>query len=110
MGKLSFLTINVNGYRGVRKRFKLIEYFKVIPSDIIFLQKSHSLKQDESFWKRAWRGKLFFSHFLSNSCDVAILIRPNMSIDLRLVTHIVKGRCIHLCIDIKDVVFIIINV
>ena len=82
MGRLSFLSINVNGCRGVEKRFKLIEYLKAIPSDIIFLQETHSLEQDETFWKRAWRGKLLFSHFLSNSCGVAILIRPNMSFDL----------------------------
>ena len=56
MGKLSFLTINLNGCRGVEKRFKLIEYLKVIPSDIIFEQETHSLEQDESFWKRAWGG------------------------------------------------------
>ena len=51
-----------------------------------------------------------FSHFLSNSCGVAILIRPNMSFDLRFVKHIVKGRCIHLYIAIKDVVSDIVNV
>ena len=34
-----------------------------------------------------------FSHFLSNSCGVAIFIRPNMSFDLRFVKHIVKGCC-----------------
>ena len=110
MGKLSFLTINVKGCRGVEKRFKLIEYLKTIPSDIIFLQEMHSLEQDETFWKRAWRGKLFFSHLLSNSCGVAILIRPNMNFDLRFVKHIVKGRCIHLCIAIKDIVYDIVNV
>ena len=33
-----------------------------------------------------------------------------MSFDLRFVKHIVKGRCIHLCIAIKDVVYDIVNV
>ena len=33
-----------------------------------------------------------------------------MSFDLRFVKHIVKGRYIHLCITIKDVVFDIVNV
>ena len=50
MEKLSFLTINVNGCRGVEKRFKFIEYLKVIPSDIIFLHETQSLEQDESFF------------------------------------------------------------
>ena len=49
-----FLTINVNDCRGFEKRFKLIEYLKVIPSDIIYLQETHSLEQDDFFWKRAW--------------------------------------------------------
>ena len=97
----------MNSCRGIEK---LIEYLKAIPSDIIFLQETHSLEQDETFWKRAWRGKLLFSHILSNSCSVAILIRPNMSFDLRFVKHIVKGRCIHLCITIKDIVYDIVNV
>ena len=56
------------------------------------------------FGKEHGGGKLLFSHFLSNSCGVAILIRPNMSFDLRFVKHIVKGMCIHLCIAIKDIV------
>ena len=88
----------------------MLEYLKLIPSDKIFFQETHSLEQDESFWKRAWRGKLFFLIFGSNSCGVAIWIRPNISFDLRFVKHIVKGRCIHLCIAIKDVVFHIVNV
>ena len=71
---------------------------------------THSLEQDETFWDRAWRAKLLFSNFLSNSCGVAILIRPNMSFDFRFVKHIVKGRCLHLCIAIKDVVYDIVNV
>ena len=50
------------------------------------------------------------NYFLSNSCGVAILIRPNISSDLRFVKHIVKRRCIYLCIAIKDVVFDIVNV
>ena len=33
-----------------------------------------------------------------------------MSFDLRFVKHIVKGRCIHLCIAIKDIVYDIVNV
>ena len=33
-----------------------------------------------------------------------------MSFDLRVVKHIVKGRYMHLCIAIKDVVFVIVNV
>ena len=51
-----------------------------------------------------------FRIFLSNSFGVAILIRPNMSFDLRFLKHIVKGRCIHLCIAIKYVVYDIVNV
>ena len=70
-GKAIFFTINVNGCRGVKQRFKLIEYLKAIP-----LQETHSLEQDEPFWKRTWKVKLIFSHFLSNACGVAILIRP----------------------------------
>ena len=74
------------------------------------MQETHSLEQDESFWKSAWRGRFYFSHFLSNSCGVAILIRQNMSFDFRFVKHIVKRMFIHLCIAIKDVVFDIVNV
>ena len=33
-----------------------------------------------------------------------------MSFELRFVKHIVKGKCIHRCIAIKDVVFDIVNV
>ena len=47
---------------------------------------------------------------MSNSCGVAILMHPNMSLDFHFVKHIAKGRRLHLCIAIKDVVFDIVNV
>ena len=61
---------------------------------IFFLQEIHYLEQNETFGKRAVGVDCFFSHLLSNSCNVAILIRPNMSLDFRFVKHIVKEMCV----------------
>ena len=72
-GNYNFISNNVKGIMASEKRLKLFEYLKNNIDDhgFIFLQKTHSLSNDELKWKDEFGGT-FFSHGKSNSCGVAI--------------------------------------
>ena len=62
--KLSFITNNIKGTQSLKKRLKLIQYFKskIEPCGLFFLQETHSNSKTEQKWKEDFRGKVFFSH------------------------------------------------
>ena len=66
----NFLCNNVKGLQTYKKRLKLFNYFKnkIFPNGIIFLQETHSTKENEIKWKDKFDGDLYFSHGKSNSC------------------------------------------
>ena len=71
---LTFITNNVKGIQSIKKRLKLIEYFKskITTHEILFLQETQSSSDDEQKWRDNFRGNTFFSHGKRNSCGVLI--------------------------------------
>ena len=73
---LSFITNNVKGIQSLKKRLKLIEYFKSKTKThrILFLKGTHSSSDDEQKWRDNSGGNsnTFFSHGKRNSCGVLI--------------------------------------
>ena len=71
---LSFITNNVKGIQSMKKRLKLIEYFKskIMKHRILFLQETHCNSDDEQKWRDNFGGNTFFSHDKRNSCGVLI--------------------------------------
>ena len=72
--KLSFITNNVKGIQSLKKRLKLIQYFKskIGPCGLLFLQETYSNSKLEQKWKGDFHGKVFFSHRKKNSRGVLI--------------------------------------
>ena len=70
--KLSFITNNVKGVQSLKKRLKLIQYFKsrVGPCRLLFLQETHSNSKVEQKWEEDIHGKVFFSHGKTNFCFI----------------------------------------
>ena len=70
---MSFIT-NVKGIQSLKKRLKLIEYFKskMAILGILFLQETHSSSDDEQKWRDNFGRNTFFSHGKRNSCGVLI--------------------------------------
>ena len=68
--KLSFITNNVKGIQSLKKRLKLIQYFKskIGPCGFLFLQETHPDSKVEQKWKEDFHGKLFFFPEKTNSC------------------------------------------
>ena len=74
------LTLNVKGLRDYTKRHKIFNYIKkhILPEGILFLQETHSLKQDEGLWSAQFRGTLKFSHGTSDSRGVLTGFTDNL--------------------------------
>ena len=70
--KLSFITNK--GIQSLKKRLKLIQYFKskIGPCGLLFLQETHSNSKVEQKWKEDFHGKVFFSQGKTNFCAVLI--------------------------------------
>ena len=72
-----FIFLNVRGISNFRKRRTIFTWCRKQKADVIFLQETHSTKDNELLWKREWGAPFFCSHGANNSRGVAILIRNN---------------------------------
>ena len=70
----NFLCKNVKGLQISKKHLKLFDYFKneIFPNIIMFLQETHSTKENEIKWKDEFDGDLYFSYGKSNLGGVLI--------------------------------------
>ena len=59
---LSFIANNGKGIQSIKKRLKLIEYFKskITTDGILLLQETHSSSHDEQKWRDNFGGNTFF--------------------------------------------------
>ena len=108
---LSFITNNVKGIQSLKKRLKLIEYFKskITTHRILFLQKTHSSSDGERKWRDDFGGNTFFSHGKRNSCGVLIsyIGRHNFVLNNQKTDN--NGRILILDVTINDAKFVLMN-
>ena len=108
--KLSFITNNVKGIQSLKKRLKLIQYFKSkIEPCGLFLQETRSNSTVEQKWKEDFHGKVFFSHGKTNSCRVLIAYfgTEKSTVKKQQTDH--SGRILILDVSINDSEYILIN-
>ena len=56
---------------------------KIYPNGILFLQETHSISNDEAKWNDEFKGKIYYSHGKSNSCDVLIAFYSDEKINVK---------------------------
>ena len=73
------------GLQTSKKSFKLFNYFKnkIFPNGILFLQETHSTKENEIKWEDEFDRNLYFSHAKSNSCGVLIGFSSNKTFTVK---------------------------
>ena len=91
-----FVSLNVRGISNFRKRRTLFTWCRKQKADVIFLQETHSTKDNELLWKREWGAPFFCSHGANNSRGVAILIRNNFDCSVEKIVTDANGRYIML--------------
>ena len=83
-GKFSGMTLDIKFFdqnvRGLRQKIKRTKIFLHAKErgDIIFLQETHSIPDDEEIWKNEWEGDIFFSHGTSASKGAMILVKNHL--------------------------------
>ena len=109
--KLSFITNNVKGIQSLKKRLKLIQYFKskIGPCGLLFLQETHSNSKVEQKWKEDFHSKVFFSHGKTNSRGVLIAYIGTEKFTVKKQQTDHSGRILILDVSINDSEYILIN-
>ena len=108
---IAFISNNVKGLKDDEKRIKLFEYLKnsVIPNGLIFLQETHSCKNNEKTWAKEFEGQLYFSHAKSNSCGVAIGYLRTKKFELKSKKTDKNGRILIIEANVDNTAFLLIN-
>ena len=95
----------------MKKRLKLIEYFKskIMTHGILFLQEIHSSSDDEQKWRDNFGGNTSFSHGKRNSCVVLISYIGTYNFVVNNQKTDNDGRILTLDVTISYVNFVLIN-
>ena len=109
--KLSFITNNVKWIQPLKKRLKLIQYFKskIRACGLLFLKESHSNSKVEQKWKEDFHGKVFFSHGKINSRGVLIAYFGTEKVTVKKQQTDHSGRILILDVFINESEYILIN-
>lgn len=94
MSNLHFISYNVRGLRETFKRRKIMRFLNQRKFDVVFIQESHSILNDEKIWTNEWGGKMYFAHGSNDSKGVAIWIKKGSPIRVQNQITDVKGRYI----------------
>ena len=73
------------------------------------MQETHSSVEDEKQWSDNFKGKIFYSHGATNSCDVAIAFLGSKSLEVVETKNDDQGRILILDIKICDKELLLVN-
>ena len=107
---LKLVTLNVKGISNFHKRKTIYTWCRRKKADFSFLQETHSKTEIETQWKNEWGAGIIMSHGSSNSRGVAILIKKGVDYTLRFKIIDALGRYIILKVEIKDKIYVLINI
>ena len=102
---LNIISFNVRGLRDKIKRKKVFQFYNSKRCDVLCLQETHSVKEDEEEWALEWGGRILFSHGDSNARGVAILFQRGFSGRISEVSCDKDGRFVK-CNIYKEEVYV----
>ena len=107
---LNIITYNVRGLRNRTKRKEMFYYLHKKQHDIIFLQESHCVKDDESFWANEWGRKTWCSHGTNQARGVMILFNRQLQIEVHNIVTDSQGRFVLLYCTLDKHKWLLVNV
>jgi len=110
MSNFKISSLNVNGARDVSKRAQIYELMKLKNIDVMFLQETHSTKENEVEWMKEWEGNIVLSHKTALSAGVAVLFSKTCLPISYDVTEVIQGRLIKIKATFENVTLELINV
>ena len=102
--------MNVRGLRDSQKRKELFLYIAKMKYDIVFLQETHSDKDNETIWRSEWGGQAFFAHGDTQSKGVTILIKPNVCLNAQKVVKDLNGWYILIDVCMNEKKLCLVNI
>lgn len=106
---LCLYSFNVRGIRDMLKRKAIFLYLKKFKADFYFLQETHALGTDYTFWRNQWGDDLWLSCASSNSAGVAILKGMFKGKILKSNVHL-SGRWVILVLETEGNIVILGNI
>jgi len=103
-------SLNTRGLGDKRKRRSLFQWLRTNYKGVIFLQETHSTSISEKYWKREWKGEIYFSHGTCGSRGVAILFPQNIDITFNNSLSDDNGRFLLLDVTIEESNFVFVNI
>ena len=103
-------TLNLNGARSDLKRAALFKLMETKRIDVMFVQETHSTVDNESDWKRAFKGEVVLSHRSSLSGGVGILFAQSFLPFSFTVDEVVPGVLLKVKAVFENVKLVFLNV
>ena len=112
MNNINFLTLNVRGINGSKKRRAIFRQLTLHnkKASIVFLQETYSSNDQEKIWRNEWGEKIHFNHGSKHSRGVAILFNPKLHVTIDNEIKSKDGRTLILEIYIEDIKYICVNI
>ena len=107
--KGKFMSFNVRGLNGDRKRLSIFRYIKKQLVDICLLQETFSTIQVENKWRNEWGGSVIFNHGSNHSRGTMILIRSGFDFVINNTVCDNEGRIIIVKAKWCDINVVVIN-
>ena len=109
---IKIVTQNARGLRDTSKCKQLFYHLRKLEADIIFLQETHTNKDNEGAFAKLWgKGPSYLAHGTNQAHDVAILINPkSLANDPPGIIRDEEGRFIMITLEIKGVNLMLINI
>lgn len=102
MAKLSLLSLNVRGLQTLETRRETFHWLKSKKVDIVFLQETHSIEEDEESWSKDWEGRILFSHGKTDARGTAILLKKHLDYFIHDHKADTNGRYVVADISVHD--------
>ena len=102
----------MKGLQSYKKRLKIFRYLKNKsgPNGILFLQETHSTKENEIRWIDDFNGQIHYSHGKSSSCGVLIAFFDRIIYTARKKVSDKHGRILSTEALVEDAEFILISI
>ena len=106
--KLGCLIVN-----GINNRIKRNMIFKELfkrKLDLCLLQEVYSTSELKPLWSSEWGGKIIFSHFVSNSRGVTILVSSRIMDMVKIMSKDSDGQFLCVLVEQDDRIVLISNI
>ena len=108
LSMLKICSFNASGLRIKQKLITLLQYFKSIKADIIFLQETHLIDKDKEYISKIWENEFHLYGECTNSKGILTLFSNNINRDnIKLISS--SDRYIISCINSKDRNYLVVN-